>query len=67
MFIERVGEAYLENFKKRMGEEVVGVDPQYFRPTEVELLIGDATKARTRLGMGTGVRFAALIRGYDEE
>jgi GDPmannose 4,6-dehydratase len=32
------------------GTVVVAVDPQYFRPTEVELLIGDATKARTRLG-----------------
>lgn len=50
VFIEKVGETYLENLKKRVGEEVVGVDPQYFRPTEVDLLIGDATKARTRLG-----------------
>jgi len=32
------------------GAVVVAVDPQYFRPTEVELLIGDATKARTKLG-----------------
>lgn len=50
LFVKKVGDAYLENFKKRVGEEVVGVDPQYFRPTEVELLIGDATKARARLG-----------------
>ena len=32
------------------GKEVVVVDPRYFRPTEVEQLIGDPTKARTRLG-----------------
>ena len=32
------------------GMEVVAVDPRYFRPTEVELLIGDATKAHTKLG-----------------
>jgi len=32
------------------GKTVVAVDPEYFRPTEVELLIGDATKARTKLG-----------------
>jgi GDPmannose 4,6-dehydratase len=32
------------------GQVVVAVDPQYFRPTEVELLIGDATKARKKLG-----------------
>ena len=40
VFIERVGEVYLDNFRKRIGDEVVGVDPQYFRPTEVDLLIG---------------------------
>jgi len=32
------------------GDILVKVDPRYFRPTEVELLIGDATKARTKLG-----------------
>ena len=31
-------------------DALVEVDPAYFRPTEVELLIGDATKARTQLG-----------------
>ncbi len=50
VFIEKVGEAYLESFKQRIGAEVVGVDPIYFRPTEVELLIGDPTKAQTILG-----------------
>lgn len=35
-------------FKK--GQEVVAVDPLYFRPTEVDLLIGDASKARQKLG-----------------
>jgi GDPmannose 4,6-dehydratase len=33
-----------------VGKVVVQVDPAYYRPTEVELLIGDATKARTKLG-----------------
>jgi GDPmannose 4,6-dehydratase len=32
-----------------IGKQVVGVDPKYFRPTEVELLIGDPTKAKTKL------------------
>jgi len=49
VFVEKAGEACLEKIKNRIGEEVVKVDPQYFRPTEVDLLIGDATKARTRL------------------
>lgn len=33
-----------------IGKEVVGVDPRYFRPTEVDLLIGDPTKAEQKLG-----------------
>jgi GDPmannose 4,6-dehydratase len=33
-----------------IGKQVVGVHPRYFRPTEVEILIGDATKAYTELG-----------------
>ena len=37
-------------FKIEIGKEVLAVDPKYFRPTEVELLIGDATKANTKLG-----------------
>ncbi|MEQ8910546.1 MAG: GDP-mannose 4,6-dehydratase [Vicingaceae bacterium] len=35
---------------KATGKEIVKVDPKYFRPTEVELLVGDSTKARTELG-----------------
>ncbi len=49
-FSKVVGEEYLESFKKRIGEIVVGVDPAYFRPTEVDILIGDNTKSRTKLG-----------------
>ena len=36
--------------KDIIGQEVVAVDPRYFRPTEVDLLLGDATKAREKLG-----------------
>lgn len=50
MFAEKVGEEHLAAFKKRIGSSVVGVDPAYFRPTEVDILIGDNTKARTQLG-----------------
>lgn len=48
-FEEQVGVEYYEAFAARMGEMLVGVNKAYFRPTEVELLIGDSTKARTRL------------------
>lgn len=38
------------DFQVPVGKEVVAVDPKYFRPTEVDLLIGDPTKAMTKLG-----------------
>ena len=37
-------------FQLKVGTKVVSVDPRYFRPTEVELLLGDASKAETELG-----------------
>lgn len=37
-------------FQLEIGQEIVAVDPKYFRPTEVELLIGDPTKSMTKLG-----------------
>jgi len=44
------------------GKEVVAVDPAYFRPTEVELLIGDPTKAMTQLGWKPKYDLAALVK-----
>jgi GDPmannose 4,6-dehydratase len=44
------------------GKIVVAVDAEYFRPTEVELLIGDATKARTKLGWQPKYDLAALVK-----
>jgi GDPmannose 4,6-dehydratase len=38
------------DFQIEVGKEVVSVDEKYFRPTEVELLIGDPTKSKTKLG-----------------
>jgi GDPmannose 4,6-dehydratase len=38
------------DFQVEIGKEVIAVDPAYFRPTEVDLLIGDPTKAMTKLG-----------------
>ena len=37
-------------FQLEIGKEVLSIDPKYFRPTEVELLIGDASKAKNKLG-----------------
>lgn len=44
------------------GDILVAVDPKYFRPTEVELLIGDATKARTLLGWQPTISFHELVQ-----
>ncbi|MDR2039724.1 MAG: GDP-mannose 4,6-dehydratase [Bacteroidales bacterium] len=49
-FKEKVGAPYLDNFQKRVGSTVVKIDPSYFRPTEVDILVGDNTKAREKLG-----------------
>ena len=38
-----------KNYQLNIGKEVLSIDPKYFRPTEVDLLIGDATKAREKL------------------
>jgi len=50
LFTKEVGEEHLAAIKDRIGRTVVAVDPMYFRPTEVDLLIGDPTKSKTVLG-----------------
>ena len=45
-----------------IGKEVVAVDPRYFRPTEVELLIGDPTKSKTKLGWEPQYDLPALVK-----
>lgn len=49
-------------FKALEGKEVVAVDPRYFRPTEVELLIGDPTKSKTKLGWKPKYDLPALVK-----
>jgi GDPmannose 4,6-dehydratase len=49
-------------FKLHEGRVVVKVDPKYFRPTEVDLLIGDPTKAMTKLGWKPKYDLAALVK-----
>jgi len=44
------------------GRTLVKVDPRYFRPTEVETLLGDATKARQKLGWRAETSFATLVK-----
>jgi GDPmannose 4,6-dehydratase len=59
VFCRIVGKQYLKAFKTRLtsslnnpmpSSQIVAVDPLYFRPTEVDMLLGDPTKAKTKLG-----------------
>ena len=47
---------------KSSGREVVAIDPRYFRPTEVDLLIGDYSKAKEKLGWQPKTTFKDLVR-----
>lgn len=49
------------DYQLQLGQEVLAVDPQYFRPTEVDLLIGDPTKANTKLGWIPKYDLQALV------
>jgi GDPmannose 4,6-dehydratase len=48
-------------FQIEIGKQVIAVDPQYFRPTEVDLLIGDPTKSKTQLGWTPQYNLAGLV------
>jgi len=49
------------DYQLEIGKEVVAVDPKYYRPTEVDLLIGDATKAKEKLGWVPEYDLNALV------
>jgi GDPmannose 4,6-dehydratase len=49
------------DYQLETGKQVVAVDPQYFRPTEVDLLIGDPTKSNTKLGWKPKYDLAMLV------
>ena len=55
------GEGLEEKGYDGSGRCIVAVDPRYFRPAEVEALLGDASKARARLGWRPRVGFAELV------
>ncbi len=61
MEIHWVGEGLEEKGIDATGRCIVAVDPRYFRPTEVETLLGDATKAREKLGWVPKISFQELV------
>lgn len=61
--IEFIGEGVNEKgIDKTSGEVLIEIDPRYFRPTEVDILIGDAGKARQKLGWKVNYSFEDLIK-----
>jgi GDPmannose 4,6-dehydratase len=71
VFAEKVGEQYLASLKMRLSpsqlhpfscSQIIGVDPSYFRPTEVDLLIGDPKKAKTKLGWNPEFDLNGLVK-----
>jgi GDPmannose 4,6-dehydratase len=50
------------DYQLSSGKEVIAIDPRYFRPTEVDLLIGDATKAREKLGWKPEYDLQTLVK-----
>ncbi len=51
-----------QEYQIEIGKEVVAVDSKYFRPTEVDLLIGDPTKSKTKLGWKPKYDLAMLVK-----
>ncbi len=50
-----------QNYKLEKGKEVLAIDPKYFRPTEVDLLIGDPAKAKEKLGWVSEIPLEELV------
>jgi GDPmannose 4,6-dehydratase len=59
---ERLAELGIEKKNMKMGQTVILVDPKYYRPTEVDLLIGDASKAQRQLNWKPKYDLPSLIR-----
>ena len=51
-----------EGIDKKTGKVIIVIDPRYYRPTEVEILIGDASKAKEKLGWQPKVKFEELVK-----
>lgn len=66
-FIEETLKTIVSNSLLQPGSVIVRIDPRYFRPTEVETLLGDPAKAKAKLGWEPEVHFSELVREMVEE
>jgi GDPmannose 4,6-dehydratase len=66
-FVEETLKTVAANPLLKPGRVIVRIDPRYFRPTEVETLLGNASKAKARLGWEPEVRFGELVKEMLEE
>ncbi len=51
-----------KDYSLKIGQEVISVDPKYFRPTEVDILVGDASKANNKLGWVPKIQLNELVK-----
>lgn len=74
--VARVSQIDMQRVQRRLGEDklainvgdiIIRIDPFYFRPTEVDVLLGDASKARTELGWQPKISFETLVAEMVEE
>ncbi len=56
-----------QGIDRKTGQAIIKIDPRYFRPAEIDLLIGDATKAKEKLGWEPRIKFSDLVKGMIEE
>jgi len=57
-----IAETTDDRFDLEIGKQVLQVDPNYFRPTEVDLLVGDASKAKNKLGWVPKYKLEGLVK-----
>jgi len=65
--VAKVAKCNNPEYQLEIGKTVVKIDPQYYRPTEVDLLIGDPTKSKTKLGWKPKYDLASLVKEMMQE
>jgi len=56
-----------KGYDEKTGKNIISIDPRYFRPTEVESLLGDPTKAKEKLGWEPAISFEQLVEEMVKE